>query len=266
MSYSTSRRTALKGLALAAPLMAVAPAAFADSVRPPAPHPTQPPHPTHPTQPTPPVPPTRPTNPPTTPNPGGQVPLPPGCHQGIWMRDIPCAHFTDQSNGEGWCWGNNLTLTLDAAAGRPGYDIQCYLVPVRGDNGRCNTPGNALERFRGISRGFSSSGNFFPGNWTAPCDVSGLYLPFSYDGYYSGRQNVILPQGSIMVQSNDVCFDGNHGVGKLHLNMGNRWFSSAQSWLKAIWVIVNKASGHWHVLDTVGAAGGDCPNGYDGKF
>lgn len=248
MSYSASRRTALKGLALAAPLLAVAPAAFADSTTPPGGHhPTPPAVPTHPT-------------------PGGQVPLPPGCHEGTWMQDIPCAHFTDQSNGEGWCFGNTVTLTLDASAGRQGYDVQCYLIPVSGDYSRCNTSGNARERFRGISRSYYSSRNFCAGNWSAPCDVSGLTLPFSYDGYDSGRQTITLPHGSIMVQSNNVCFDSTQGVGKLQLQLGNRWFSSAQSWLKAVWVIKNKSMGHWHVLDTVGVAGCGSRSGYDGCF
>lgn len=96
--------------------------------------------------------------------------------------------------------------------------------------------------------------------------MSGLQLPFSYDGYESGRKTITLPQGSIMVQSSNVYFNSNQGVGKLQLQLGNRWFSSSQSWLKAIWVIKNKATGHWHVLDTVGVSGGGWGSGYDGCF
>ncbi|MFW0183375.1 hypothetical protein ACN082_07700 [Rothia sp. CCM 9417] len=263
MTLSTNRRTALKGLAIAAPLMAVAPAAFADSTTPPGgqPQPTPTPHPGHP----------HPTPNPGNPNPpstggGGQVPLPPGCHDGNWMSQIPCAHFTDQSNGEGWCFGNTTTLTLDASAGSAGYDVQCYLVPVCGDGSRANTHGDAAERFRCISRGYYSSGNFFAGNWTSPCDVSGLTMPYAFDGCSSGPCTITLPQGSIMVQSNNVCFSNTHGVGKLQIKTANRWFSSCQSWIKAIWVIRNKATGHWHVLDTVGIAGNTWRSGYDGKF
>lgn len=256
MNASPNRRNLLKGAAISAPLALAMPAtAFANSVTPPDQHnPAPNPSPSTPTTPS---------------YPDDHAPLPDGCTDNNWHQDIPCAHFTDQSNGEGWNWfARALTLTLDSSAGTHGYDVQCYLVPVTNSQTRPNCPGNAAERFNYISKGPDCTSTFSFGSWTFPKDVSGLKLPYCYDGTGKGRQTITLPHGSIMLETKNLRFNNWWGTGQIKLNMKNRYFCSSQSWVKAIWVIKNKALGHWHVLDTVGVAGNGYGWGgkYDGIF
>ncbi|MFW0110664.1 hypothetical protein [Rothia sp. P13129] len=197
--------------------------------------------------------------------------LPAGCPDGAWRKDIPCASFIDQSNGEGraWHWGREVSLALSAEdAGPNGYDVQCYIVPVNNDYNRTNTYGNASARFQSITTGSGSAPGFYAGNWSAPVNASGAVIPHSFNGS-TGNPNgsdIVLPSGSIMVQAQKLRFSGKTGIGRLNLNLNNRWFSSGKSWVKAIWVIRNNDMGHWHVLDTVGYAGPINRPAYDGKF
>lgn len=238
---SHSRRTLLKGSAIALPLVALGGGiAHAGSVE-------EPPN----------------------PNPNPNPPMP-GCTDDKWRYEIPCAHFTDQSNGEGFNWGSSTSLTLYGAdAGPAGYDIQCYLVPVVDNYTRNNCHGNASARFQSITAGSGCSRGFFAGHWSYPKDASGIKLPHCFDGAGGDKHgsNIVLPSGSIMVQANGICFPSFTGSGTIRLNLKNRWFSHGQNWVKAIWVIKNNAMGHWHVLDTVRLAGaGKINRYYDGIF